>query len=107
MGARTHFRILWRNTATKEVLVQTATDTSENKRYYRFSVMAGMPRGEYEYYIIADGGVLAVDENDPRKSTIDGEPVKVFDLGVAQVGKIGRKGTETYNAVKNYEFYEG
>ena len=56
MGVRTHFRILWRSTATKEVLVQSATDTSANKSYYRFPVMAGLPRGEYEYYIIADGG---------------------------------------------------
>lgn len=105
MGVRTHFRILWRNTATKEVLVQTATDTSDTKAYYRFPVLEGLTKGEYEYYIIADGGTLVVDENDPRKSTIDGEQVSVYDCGVAQVGVISRN-TTSYSAVKNYEFYE-
>lgn len=103
--ARTHFRILWRNTATKTVLAQSAVNTSESKMYYRFPVPAGLEKGEYEYYVIADGGNLVIDANDPRKSTVDGEPVAVLDCGIAQVGEIGRD-TQSYAAAKNYKFYE-
>lgn len=100
------YRIIWRNTATKQVLVQTAQDLSQSGSYYRFPLMAGMPKGEYEYYIIASGGTLAIDQNDPRKSTIDGQPVEVYDCGVAQCGHIARS-VENYVAVKEYQFYGG
>ena len=99
------YRIIWRNTATKEVLVQTAIDASPAKSFYRFPVLADMPRGEYEYYVTAAGGDLVLNENDVRLSTIDGETITVYDCGVAQVGEISRRDT-SYNTTKTYEQYE-
>lgn len=105
MGVRTHFRILWRNTATQEVTVQSAVNTSESDMYYTFPVPS-LERGEYEYFVIADGGELEVKTNDIRRSTIDGEQVLIYDRGLAQVGELSRK-DETYNIVKTYEQYTG
>lgn len=101
------YRIIWRNTATKQVLVQTAIDASTTKTYYRFPVLADMPRGEYEYFVATAEGTLVLNENDIRKSTIDGEPIEVYDCGVAQVGEIARTDTTTYNTVKTYTQYGG
>lgn len=105
MGVRTHFRILWRNTATQEVTVQSAANSSESDMYYTFPVPT-LSRGEYEYFIIADGGELEVKTNDIRRSTIDGEAVVIYDRGLAQVGEISANDT-TYNIAKTYEQYTG
>lgn len=105
MGVRTHFRILWRNTATQEVTVQSAVNTSASDMYYTFPVPT-LSRGEYEYFVIADGGELEVKTNDIRRSTIDGEQVLIYDRGLAQVGELSRKDV-TYNIAKTYEQYTG
>ena len=106
MGVRTHFRILWQNTATKQVLVQSAVNTSTNGMYYTFPVLPDMPRGEYEYFIVPDGGTLELYTNDVRNSTIDGEKITIFDRGVARVGKLSRTDV-SYNVAKEYEQYNG
>lgn len=106
MGVRTHFRILWYNTATKEVFVQSAVNTSATKDYYTFPVPPGLSRGEYEYFIVADGGTLELCTNDVRNSTIDGETIVIYDRGVARVGQITRSDI-SYNIAKEYEQYNG
>ena len=47
-----------------------------------------------------------LNENDVRLSTIDGEPIEIYDCGVGQVGEIDRRSTMTYNTTKTYEQYE-
>jgi len=100
------YRIIWRNTATKEVFTQTAEDTG-GRMYYTFPVPEGLTQGEYEYFIIPALGDLELNENDVRKSTLDGEPLPIRDCGVAQVGEIKRKEATTYNTNKTYEQYNG
>lgn len=100
------YRIIWRNTATKEVTVMVAEDTSGSALFYTFPVPAGLSRGEYEYYIASADGTLVLNENDVRLSTIDGEPIEIYDCGVGQVGEIDRRSTMTYNTTKTYEQYE-
>lgn len=85
--------------------MQSAVNTSESDMYYTFPVPS-LERGEYEYFVIADGGELEVKTNDIRRSTIDGEQVLIYDRGLAQVGELSRK-DETYNIVKTYEQYTG
>lgn len=101
------YRIIWRNTMTKECFVSVGTDVSTSKDFYRFPLPMDLTRGEYEYYIIDADGELEVFENDPRKSTIDGERVVIYDQGVAQVGKINRRGQIIYNITKKYQQYGG
>ena len=98
------YRIIYRDTATKKFYVFRNIDTG-NKLYYRFPVPVSLPDGEYQYYIIQNWGRLALDENDIRKSTIDGKPLEVYDEGVAWVGIPTRQIT-AYNSTKNYKFYE-
>ena len=98
------YRIIWKNTATKEVTVITAEDTG-NSLFYTFPVPEGLTRGEYEYYVATAEGTLVLNDNDVRLSTIDGETVTVYDCGVAQVGEISRRDT-SYNTTKTYEQYE-
>lgn len=99
------YRIIWKNTATKEVAVQVAEDTGSGL-YYTFPVPDGLTRGEYEYYITNAEGELTLNKNDVRLSVIDGEKITVFDCGVAQVGDISRNSATTYNTEKIYEQYE-
>lgn len=99
------YRILWRNTATQEVTVQSAEDASGSEMYYTFPVPEGLAKGEYEYFIVADGGELELATNDIRKSTIDGEQIVIYDRGLAQVGTISAHDI-TYNIAKTYEQYE-
>ena len=100
------YRVIFRNTATKECFVYTLTDTSAGGTYYTFLAPSGLTRGEYEYYITSADGTFTLNENDPRKSTIDGITIAVYDCGVAQVGAILRSDT-SYNTTKTYEQYEG
>lgn len=104
-GRGMEYRIIWKNTATKEVTVQTAEDTGGNL-FYTFRVPEGLGKGEYEYYITSAEGTLDLHDNDVRLSTIDGEKITVYDCGVAQVGEIARRDTSTYNVSKEYEQYE-
>lgn len=97
------YRIIWKNTATKEVFVQVAEDTGSIS-YYCFPRLAGLTDGEYEYYIVSADGTLVLNENDVRLSTIDGEQVTVIDNGVAQVGAISRSDVE-YNPTKTFKQY--
>jgi len=97
------FRIIWKNTATKEVTVFTEED-SGSENFYRFAVPQGLSSGEYEYYITTASGTIELDENDVRLSTIDGETIEIYDCGVAQVGTISRA-TTTYKITKQYEQY--
>lgn len=99
------YRIIWRNTATKEVFVRTDTDQG-GKLFYRFFLPMGLSKGEYEYFITSAEGTLVLNENDPRKSTIDGVQIPVYDCGVAQVGRIERTGMTYYDITKVYEQYE-
>lgn len=97
------YRIIYRNTLTKEVFTYTETDTGTS-RYYTFPAPTGLTDGEYEYYVAEAGGNLVLDENDVRKSTVDGHQIEIYDCGVAQVGAISRSDT-TYNTTKTYEQY--
>lgn len=97
------YRIIYRNTATKEVYVYRETDTG-NRLYYRFPVPVTLPRGEYHYYIIQNWGRLVLQPNDITRSTVDGKRMTVYDEGVAQVGIPARRVT-AYNSEKNYQFY--
>ncbi len=92
---------------TKECAVYFGSDTSEKKDFYRFLLPMGLTRGEYEYYICPAEGTLNLNQYDPRKSTIDGQPIEIYDQGVAQVGKITRRGQTIYNVIRTYEQYEG
>lgn len=107
MAKRTHFRLIFRNNLTKVVSVFSDIDTSASRDFYRFAFPQGLEKGEYDYYITADGGTLVLDPNDVRKSTIDGEKMPVYDCGVAMVGKISRGVTTEYKISKTYEQYEG
>ena len=106
MKKEMEYRIIWKNTATKEVTVQVAEDTG-GRLYYTFPVPSGLENGEYEYYIATAAGTLVLNENDVRLSTVDGEKLEVYDCGVAQVGRIDRSDTTTYNTQKTYEQYQG
>lgn len=98
-----NYRIIWKNTATKEVFVQAAEDTG-TVSFYTFPRPAGLTDGEYEYHIVSAEGTLVLNENDVRLSTIDGEKVSVYDCGVAQVGAISRTDVE-YNPTRTYTQY--
>lgn len=74
--------------------------------YYTFPVPQGLTEGEYEYYVTPAGGVLELVPDDIRGSRVDGEPVRILDCGVAQVGEIAREKSE-YNTRKEYEQYNG
>ena len=91
---------------TKECFVHFSTDRSEKKDFYRFSLPMGLTPGEYEYYICKAEGTLDLNVYDPRKSTIEGKQIEIYDQGVAQVGKITRKGQILYNVIRNYEQYQ-
>lgn len=97
------YRIIWKNTATKEVFVQTAED-SGSVSFYTFPRPEGLTEGEYEYYIVSAEGTLVLNENDVRLSTIDGETISVIDSGVAQAGAISRTAAE-YNTTKTFRQY--
>ena len=92
---------------TKECFVYSGHDSSSKKDFYRLPIPLGLPKGEYQYYICAATGTLRLNAYDPRKSTIDGLPIEIYDQGVAQVGKIAREGQTNYNILKTYEQYEG
>lgn len=98
------YRILFRSTATKTVSVFVCEDYG-SERFYRFLTPQGLAKGEYEYYICSSEGELEIDANDIRKSMIDGEPIKVLDCGMAQVGKIVTARGAQYNIHKTYKEY--
>lgn len=100
------YRLIFRNTMTKEVFVFQFKDRSDSPNFYRFPLPLGMTEGEYEYYIVQSGGTLNLYPNDVRKSDIDGQPLQIYDNGVAQVGKIGRQ-EQSYNINRTYEQYKG
>lgn len=97
------YRIIYRNTATKECFVFTEEDRG-SEHFYLFPQPKGLTEGEYEYFVVSAAGELHLDSNDPRLSTLDGERVVVYDCGVAQVGTIARS-TEEYQAEKEYIQY--
>lgn len=99
------YRIIYKNTQTKEVFVYTQTDTG-SASFYRFPAPAGLTKGEYQYYITNAGGDFILSQNDVRLSTIDGERIEVLDCGVAQVGKIARS-VSSYDTIKTYKTYDG
>lgn len=100
------YRLIFRNTMTKEVFVFQYQDESNTSTFYRFPLPMGMTPGEYEYYIVQSGGTLNLYPNEVRRSTIDGQPLHIYDNGVAQVGRIGRQ-DQTYNIERTYEQYKG
>ena len=98
-----NYRIIWKNTATKEVFLQVSEDMG-TVRFYRFLLPMGLTPGEYEYYITSADGTLSLNENDIRLSSIDGVPIVIYDCGVAQAGQIMRSDVE-YNPTKTYKQY--
>lgn len=98
------YRLIFRNTLTKEVSVFLREDTGTHT-FYRFRIPLGLIRGEYEYYVCEGDGTLALNENDIRKSTVDSHRIVVYDCGVARVGYIRRTPSLEYNLTKTYEQY--
>ena len=98
------YRVIFRNTLSKKVFVYTLADAGTG-RFYIFPLPAGLEDGEYEYYVAEAGGTLQLYTNEVRKSTVDGHTIKIFDCGMAQVGKITRRNTVEYNTAKTYEQY--
>lgn len=101
------YRIIFKNQLTKKVYVFVRTDEGNRPHFYRFRLPMGMSAGEYEYFITDADGVLVLNSNDIRLSTIDGEKIKIYDRGMAQVGHIERKQTTDYNLEKTYVSYGG
>lgn len=98
------YRLIFRNTLTKEVSVFTMVDTSSARNFYRFQIPMGLVKGEYEYYVCEAGGFLNINPNDVRKSLVDDHQIVVYDCGVARVGYIERRSRQ-YNLEKTYEQY--
>lgn len=98
------YRLIFRNTLSKEVYVFTLADSGTG-RFYVFPLPVGLENGEYEYYVAEAGGTLGLYTNEVRKSTVDGHRIQIFDCGVARVGQIARTGTVEYNTAKTYEQY--
>lgn len=98
------YRLIFRNTLTKEVTVFSREDNGSTRTFYSFDYPMGMENGEYEYYVCEGDGHLNLDPNDIRKSIVDDHQIVVYDCGVARVGYIEVRGHQ-YNISKTYEQY--
>ena len=99
------YRTIYRNTLTKKCYVFVSTDHGESLRFYHLDYPLGMEDGEYEYWITDPDEPFVLNENDPRKSTLNGYPIWVYDCGMARVGAIERGQTTMYDLDKTYEQY--
>lgn len=98
------FRTIYRNTLSKKVYVYLNEDNG-TEHFYRFLLPMGMEQGEYEYWITDPDEPFVLNELDPRKSTIDGERIWIYDCGVARVGRVVRADVTSYYTNKTYEQY--
>lgn len=89
---------------SKEVAVFVSEDTG-TALFYRFPIPMGLEAGFYEYYITDAGEDFELNSLNIRKSTLDGQPIPVFDCGMARVGALKRKDDRTYTLDKTYEQY--
>ena len=101
------YRLIFKNQLTKRVYVFVRADEGTMPHFYRFRLPLGMENGEYEYFITDSEGTLVLNNNDIRKSTIDGVQITIYDRGMAMVGKIERKENTDYNLEKTYTTYKG